>query len=47
MIRYLPSDHKILAATGAFAGYAAVMAVLESRMRATGVGLQVEAGCLR
>jgi hypothetical protein len=36
MIRYLPSDHKILAATGAFAGYAAVMAVLESRMRATG-----------
>ena len=36
MISYLPSDHKILAATGAFAGYTAVMAVLESRMRATG-----------
>lgn len=29
-------DHKILAATGAFAGYTAIMAVLESRMRATG-----------
>ena len=36
MISCLPSDHKILAATGAFAGYTAVMAVLESRMRATG-----------
>jgi hypothetical protein len=29
-------DHKILAATGAFAGYTAVMTVLERRMRATG-----------
>ena len=29
-------DHKILVATGAFAGYTAVMTVLESRMRATG-----------
>jgi hypothetical protein len=31
----MPRDHKILAATGAFAGYTAVMTVLESRMRAT------------
>jgi hypothetical protein len=29
-------DHKILAATGAFAVYTAIMAVLERRMRATG-----------
>ncbi|MDT5351594.1 MAG: hypothetical protein QOJ56_126 [Mycobacterium sp.] len=36
MISYLPRDRKILAVTGAFAGYTAVMAVLESRMRATG-----------
>jgi hypothetical protein len=29
-------DHKILVTTGAFAGYTAVMTVLERRMRATG-----------
>ena len=29
-------DHKILAATGAFVGYTAIMSVLERRMRATG-----------
>lgn len=36
MVSYRMRDHKILAATGAFAGYTAIMAVLESRMRATG-----------
>jgi hypothetical protein len=36
MVGHLLRDHKILAATGAFAGYTAVMTVLERRMRATG-----------
>jgi hypothetical protein len=36
MVGRLLRDHKILAATGAFAGYTAVMTVLENRMRATG-----------
>ncbi|MFZ1164674.1 hypothetical protein [Mycobacterium sp.] len=36
MVSYRMRDHKIIAATGAFAGYTAIMAVLESRMRATG-----------
>jgi hypothetical protein len=36
MVGYLLRDHKILAATGLFAGYTAVMTVLERRMRATG-----------
>jgi hypothetical protein len=31
-----PRDRKILAATGAFVGYTAVMSILERRMRATG-----------
>jgi hypothetical protein len=35
MVGHLPRDHKILAATGAFAGYTAIMTVLERRMRAT------------
>ena len=36
MVGYRVRDHQILAATGAFAGYTAVMVVLENRMRATG-----------
>jgi hypothetical protein len=36
MVGYWVRDHKILAATGALAGYTAVMVVLENRMRATG-----------
>src|SRR6202012_6198630 len=36
MASYLPRDHKILAATGTFVGYTAVMSILERRMRATG-----------
>jgi hypothetical protein len=36
MVGHLLRDHKILVATGAFAGYTTVMTVLESRMRATG-----------
>src|SRR6201996_3643450 len=32
----LPRDRKILAATGTFVGYTAVMSILERRMRATG-----------
>jgi hypothetical protein len=36
MVGRLLRDHKILAATGAFAGYTAGMIVLENRMRATG-----------
>jgi hypothetical protein len=36
MAGHLLRDHNILVATGAFAGYTAVMTVLERRMRATG-----------
>ncbi|MFZ0717266.1 hypothetical protein [Mycobacterium sp.] len=36
MASNLPRDRKILAATGTFVGYAAVMSILERRMRATG-----------
>src|ERR1700749_3435929 len=36
MVGHLLRDHKILTATSAFAGYTAVMTVLERRMRATG-----------
>ena len=36
MASYLPRDRKILAATGTFVGYTAVMSILERRMRATG-----------
>ena len=36
MVGHRLRDHKILAATGAFAGYTTVMTVLERRMRATG-----------
>jgi hypothetical protein len=36
MVGYLLRDHKILVTTGTFAGYTAVMTVLERRMRATG-----------
>src|ERR1700753_3777455 len=35
MVGHLLRDHKILAATSAFAGYTAVMTVQERRMRAT------------
>jgi hypothetical protein len=36
MASYLRHDRKILAATGTFVGYTAVMSILERRMRATG-----------
>jgi hypothetical protein len=36
MVSDQPRDRKILAAAGAFVGYAAVMGILERRMRATG-----------
>ena len=36
MASYLLRDRKILAATGTFVGYTAVMSILERRMRATG-----------
>ena len=36
MVGHLVRDHKIIAATGAFAGYTAIMTVLERRMRITG-----------
>lgn len=36
MSRRRPRDHKVSAATGAFALYTAIMTVLERRMRATG-----------